>query len=95
MLSSPESSWHISVLYRQSPELFSTTQVNGMKKEKVTVPVELTRSKNHSKLQREVVCKALEGGVLSSNLTVAKVLISSRGHVVDIITSNSLPTGVY
>ena len=69
--------------------------MNGKKKERVTVPVELTRSKNHSQLQSEVVRRALEGGVLNSNLTVTKILISSRGHVVDIVTSNSLPTGVY
>lgn len=69
--------------------------MNGKKKERVTVPIELTRSKNHSRLQSEVVRRALEGGVLNSNLIVIKVVISSHGHVVDIVTSNSLPTGMY
>ena len=67
--------------------------MNGKKKERVAVPIELTRSKNHYRLQSEVLRRALEGGVLS-NSTVTKVLVSSHGHVVDIVTSNSLPTGV-
>lgn len=71
--------------------------MNGKKKERVTVPVELTRTENHSRLQAEVVHKALEGGVINDHLTVTKVhiFICSLGHIVDIVTSNNLSTGVH
>ena len=62
-------------------------QVNGRKRGSVLVPLELTQTHNHSKLQAEVLNKAQEGRVLDSHLTVVKVIVASNGNLVNFITT--------
>ena len=63
-------------------------KVNGKKRGTVLVPVELTEPQNDSKLKTEVMCKAREERVLDDCVTVTKVIVASRGNLVNFLTTS-------
>ena len=63
--------------------------MNGKRRGTLTVPLELTKPKNHTRLQEKVVLQAREKNVLQNDVTVDKVIIASRANLVNIVTTNS------